>query len=170
MQLSDISRVAEIHTFGWRYAYRGIVSDEHLFNVMSVTKRIERLTEIFSASEKEGSWSGSDNFVYDDGILKAFLAVGPGRDEDKPHAFELGGIYVDPCLQGQGIGKALVAHCEKIAAERGYNEIFLWTFDKNTAARTFYEKLGYTHDGVTQIVEPYGATGVRYVKSVCEYQ
>jgi len=164
MQLSDIPRVAEIHVFGWRCAYRGIVSDEHLFNVRSVIKRMERFMEMFKDNDKEGSWSGSDNFVYDDGIVKATLAIGPCRDEDKPDAFELGGIYVDPCLQGKGIGTALATHCKAIATKRGYNEICLWTFEKNAAARTFYEKLGYTLDGTTQVYKAYNALGVRYTQ------
>jgi len=163
MQLSDIPRVAEIHIFSWRCAYRGIISDEHLFNELSVVKRIERLESLLR--DKADIWSGSDNYVYDDGIIKAFLSIGPCRDEDKPKAFELGEIYVDPCLQGGGIGTALVLYCEEIAAKRGYDEIILWTFEKNAHARAFYEKLGYTLDSATQIVEPYGAVGVRYSKN-----
>jgi len=163
MQISDIPRVAEIHVFGWRCAYKGIVPDEHLFNVLSVAKRMERFET--SMKDKEIAWN-SNTFVYDDGIIKAFLTIGPCRDEDKLSAFELGGIYVDPCLQGKGIGTALVAHCEEIAAKRGYNEVCLWTFEKNAAARAFYEKVGYVHDGATQIVEPYGAVGVRYHKAL----
>ena len=163
MQFSDIPRVAEIHVFGWRCAYRGIVPDEHLFNVLSVAKRMERFE--VSMKDKESAWN-SNTFVYDDGIIKAFLTIGPCRDEDKLSAFELGGIYVDPCLQGKGIGTALVAHCEEIAVKRGYNEVCLWTFEKNAAARAFYEKVGYVHDGATQIVEPYGAVGVRYHKAL----
>ena len=159
MQASDIPRIAEIHVFGWRCAYRGFISDEHLFKTMLVSKRMVKFEEYFSRGEY-------DSYVFDDGIIKAFLTIGPCRDEDKPEAFELGGIYVDPCMKGQGIGTALVAHCEKIAAERGYNEICLWTFEKNAPSRAFYEKLGYITDGATQIVEPFGAVGVRYCKQI----
>ena len=159
MQLSDVPRVAEIHVFGWRCAYRGIVSDEHLFNTLLVSKRMERFEESLRINDYE-------NYVYDDGIIKAFLTVGPCRDEDRPEAFELWGIYVDPCMQGQGIGTALVAYGENIAARHGYNEICIWTFEKNAPARAFYEKHGYAPDGATQIVEPYGAGGVRYHKNI----
>ena len=166
MQPSDIPRVAEIHTFGWRCAYRGIVSDEHLFNVMSVAKRTEKFEALFQNREGESYDFGGESYVFDDGIIRAFLTVGPCRDEDKPAAFELGGLYVDPCLQGKGTGTALAAYCEEIAAQRGYKEICLWTFEKNAPARAFYEKLGYELDGATQIVEPFGATGVRYHKEI----
>jgi len=163
MQLSDVPRAAEIHVFGWRCAYRGIVPDEHLFNVMSVAKRSERFEAILR-DQKGSGWSTGESYVYDDGIIKGILSIGPCRDEDKQSAFELGGIYIDPCLQGQGIGTALALYCEKAAVRRGYTEICLWTFEKNAAARAFYEKLGYIPDGATQTVEPYGAVGVRYHK------
>ena len=163
MQISDIPRVAEIHVFGWRCAYRGIVSDEHLFNTLLVSKRMERWTERLEENLRNNDY---ENYVFDDGIIKAFLGIGPCRDIDKPEAFELGGIYVDPCMQGQGIGTALVAYCENIAAERGYHEVCIWTFEKNAPARAFYEKQGYVLDGVTQIVEPYEAVGVRYCKRI----
>jgi len=164
MQASDIPRVAEIRVFAWRCAYRGIVSDRHLFNELTVISRIENLEKHLANSD--GDSFEQNRYVYDDGIIKAFLMVGQCGDTDKPHAFELGAIYVDPCLQGKGIGKALAAHCEKVAAAHGYKEICLWTFEKNAPARAFYEKLGYVHDGKTQIVEPYGATGVRYAKNI----
>jgi len=164
MKASDISRVAEIRVFGWRCAYRGIVSDEHLFNELSVTGRAEKLAEQFSKNDNTSY--EQDRYVYDDGIIRAFLMVGSCGDQDKPHAFELGALYVDPCLQGKGIGTALAMYCETIAITRGYNEICIWTFEKNAAARAFYEKLGYVHDGTTQNIEPYNATGVRYCKNI----
>ena len=159
MQASDIPRVAEIRVFGWRYAYRGIISDEHLFNELLVTKQIARLEEQRHSYER-------NRYVYDDGIIKAFLAAGPCGDDDKPEAFELGALYVEPCLQGGGIGTALAVFCEQVAGKRNYGEICLWTFEKNTPARTFYEKLGYTPDGTIKIVEPYGVAGVRYCKKL----
>jgi len=159
MQISDIPRVAEINVFGWRCAYRGIVSDEHLFNTKLVSKQMEKYEERFRNNDDGWEW-----YVFDDGIIKAILTVNPCEDADKPEAFELRALYVDPCMQGQGIGGALAAYCEKIAAQRGYNEICIWTFEKNAPARAFYEKHGYILDGATQVVAPYGAVGVRYCK------
>jgi len=167
MQVSDIPRVAEIHVFGWRMAYRGIVSDQHLFNNRLVSKSIDKFTQIINSDDTQNEMWGN-NYVYDDGIIKAFLTIGPCRDEDKQDSYELGGLYVDPCFKDQGIGRMLAHHCEKIAKQEGFTEICIWTFEKNTPARVFYEKLGYAHDGVTQIVKPYNAIGVRYAKILNE--
>lgn len=47
-------------------------------------------------------------------------------------------LYVLPEYQGQGIGKALLQQ-----AQREADELQLWTFQKNQAARRFYEKHGF---------------------------
>jgi len=156
MESADIPRAAEIHVFGWRSAYRGIVSDEFLFKDFTVAKRMEKFAEYLA--------KGEETYVFDDGILKAFLTVGFSRDEDKPDSFNLSGLYVDPLMQGQGIGSILVDHFEKIAVERGFNDVYLWAFEENKSARTFYEKHGYTPDGVTKILQPHGWKGIRYSK------
>jgi len=157
IQLSDVPRVAEIHVFGWRSAYRGIVSDEHLFKNMLVSNRIKRFeNSVLNKTE--------EIHVYDDGIVKAWISIGTCRDEDKTAAFELGGIYVDPFMQRQGIGAKMVTYCEELAASRGYNEICLWTFEKNLSAQAFYEKMGYVQDGATKLYENFNTMGMRYTK------
>ena len=165
MQASDVPRVTEIHVFGWRCAYRGIVSDEHLFTKMLVSTRLEK-TAAWLDTDGNADVSLGETYVYDDGIVKGFLTIGQCRDEDKAGVFELGGLYVDPCFKSQGIGRALALYCEEIAVKKGFNEILLWTFEKNAPTRAFYEKLGYTLDGKTMVVEPLGATGVRYSKRI----
>ena len=175
MTKPDIPRVAEIHIFAWRCAYRGIISDEHLFKQRLVSTQMEKLTEKLNSktendentceSANESIFTNmSETYVYDDGIVRAFMTVGVCGDEDRPLAFELYALYVDPCMQGGGVGTALARYCEAVARERNFAEICIWAFEKNTAARAFYEKLGYELDGKTQVVEPYGAVGVRYHK------
>jgi len=134
---------------------------------MLVSTRLEK-TAAWLKSDGNADVSFGETYVYDDGIIKGFLTIGLCRDADKEGAFELGGLYVDPCFKGQGIGTALALHTEKTAIERGYKEICLWTFEKNAPTRAFYEKLGYTLDGATMIVEPFDAIGVRYSKKLSE--
>ena len=157
MELADIPRVAEIHVFGWRTAFRGIVSDEILFGRMSVARSMKRF---------EGALGGEygETYVFDDGLIKAFITIGVCRDDDKPNAFELGGIYVEPLMKRQGIGKALVGFCEKVATGRGYKELCLWVLEGNTESRRFYEKMGFAADGSRKFLENIQATAVRYTK------
>ena len=159
MKLSDVPRIAEIHVYGWRNAYRGIVSDDHLFNKMLVSDRIKRFEQAFSNDITE-------TYVFDDGIIKAFLTIGVCRDEDKADSFEIWGVYVDPFMQRQGIGRKLVEYCEKQAVERGFNEICLWVLSENLASRTFYERMGYLPDGAEKLLEHLAVLEVRYTKKI----
>lgn len=129
--LDDATRIAEIHIFGWRAAYRGIISDEYLFAKLSVSKRILSLKKALEEKAEE-------TYVLEDqGIIKGFMTLGPSRNEDKRDAFELWGIYVDPLLTGIGIGTEMVRFFEFIARERAYTETILWVFKDNTRSRGF---------------------------------
>lgn len=136
----DSVRAAEISVYGWRNTYRGIVSDEILFKKILVSNKIKHFENAIENGIEE-------SYVYDDGIIKAILTIGKCRDADKQNSYELWGIYVDPFMQHQGIGKTLLKFCEEQGRNLGYGEVVLWTFEKNQLAREFYEKCGYQADG-----------------------
>ena len=143
MKAADIGRIAEIHVFGQRKAYRGILTDEWLFGETTVAKRTEYFKKQLENPRRAA-------FVYYDGIIKGFFIAAPCPDEGKAHALELERIFVEPLMQGQGIGKKLLLYCEEMAARLGFPEICLWVLEKNHAARGFYEKMGYALDGSRQ--------------------
>lgn len=160
MEISDIPRAAEIHVFGWRSAYRGIVSDEYLFTKMLVSKRIEAFTRFIGNASPE-------QYVYDyNGIIKGFMTIGGCRDDDKPDAFELWGIYIEPLMKRQGVGTELIDFCEGRATRRGYSEICLWVLEDNSAARRFYEKFGYSPDGEKKCIKALEVNEIRYTKAI----
>jgi putative acetyltransferase len=161
MELSDISRVAEIHVFAQRKAYRGIFSDEHLFKETTVAKRSEFFANQFQKDGREG-------FVFDDGIIRGFLITSPCLDEDRPDSLEIERIFVDPLMHRLGIGSKLIDYCEKIARQSGFNEICLYVVEGNILAREFYNKNGYAPGGAER-KRQLGDTGVseiRYIKSL----
>jgi putative acetyltransferase len=47
-------------------------------------------------------------------------------------------LYVLPLWQGQGVGQALM-----LVAKAAWPRLQLWTFQRNTLARRFYEKQGF---------------------------
>ena len=59
-------------------------------------------------------------------------------------ALKMRQVAVDDDLQGQGVGRFMVAACEKYALENGYTEIELNARD---VAIPFYEKLDYKKEG-----------------------
>lgn len=65
-------------------------------------------------------------------------------------AFE-GEYYIDsvavmPAFRGQGVGKELISHAEKLGKAEGYSKISLLAEDKNEKAFNIYKALGYVHD------------------------
>ncbi len=156
----DLSRIAEIHVFGWRNAYRGIVTDDFLFNKLSVRNSLERY---------EKKWEMTNDKFYvneDNGIINGFMIFGSCRDSDKPEAFELYAIYVEPLMLHQGIGRKLLEKFESIGIESGYSENIVWVFKENIQARKFYEKMGYKEEGKEQKLEEVNAIEMRYYKKL----
>ncbi|MGC9346657.1 MAG: GNAT family N-acetyltransferase [Anaerolineae bacterium] len=52
-------------------------------------------------------------------------------------------VVVKEAFRGRGVGRALMSMGERWARERGLEAVELDVFEFNTAARAFYEELGY---------------------------
>jgi len=52
-------------------------------------------------------------------------------------------FLVLPEFQGRGIGKALMEQALEFSLNRGYTEIYLWTFKGLDVARSIYERQGF---------------------------
>ena len=116
---ADLGRIAEIEIFNYRLSFYPIFrSDEFYFGEMQVLKRMESLRKLLH-----------EFFVYDDGAVKGFMRV---------HGTELCKLFVEPVLQSQGIGAALLSHAVNVL---GANQ--LWALEKNTRAIAFYERHGF---------------------------
>jgi len=60
-----------------------------------------------------------------------------------PHA-ELTELFVEPGYRRRGVGRALVAHAERLARERGAEELGVLTGFTNLEGQAFYRVVGYT--------------------------
>jgi len=157
--LQDCPRMAELHVMSWRHAYGHFIKHDFLHDPSALRRR----EEAFSKAVREDS---EETYVYEEGgLIKGILTIGDCRDADKgPQAFELWGIYLDPGSIGRGIGRRLAEFCEAQARARGRSEIVLWTFEKNAAARAFYEHLGFKPDGARKTIDFFGEYEMRYAK------
>ena len=163
LRREDVARVAEIQVFGWRTTFRGIMSDELLFNERTVEKWLHLWYGKVVANSKD-----IFDFVFaEDGHVKGVVTCGFCRDEDKVGAYELWGLYVEPCMKGGGIGTKLVEHCENKAREMGCKEFVIWAVEENVRAIEFYvKKFGYKLDGTKKVRPPVVVPQVRMVKKL----
>lgn len=154
----DLSRLAEIHTVGWRFAYQGIVPDEVLYVERTVEKAMGFWKKILDAQADQV-------LVFDDGILKGFVIHSACRDEDAAGAHEVGALYAEPAFVRQGVGSALVAAAEAQAIALGRTEVKLWALEGNDRGRGFYDAQGYRLDGGVKVIDEWnGARELRYSK------
>lgn len=118
----DAGRIAEIIVFNYRLNFYPIFRcDEFYFGELNVAA----LTEEYSSPPILES-----TFVYDDGAVKGVVQL---------DGSEVKRLFVEPVLQGEGIGAELLA----FAVERGGAD-HLWALEKNTRAIKFYRRNGFT--------------------------
>lgn len=113
----DACRLAEIEIFNYRLSFYPIFrNDEYYFGELQVATLMAQYDEATLAR----------TLVYDDGVVKGFLHYGGG---------EVRRLYVEPVMQSQGIGAALLEY-----AIRELNGKRLWVLEKNPRAIAFYQQ------------------------------
>lgn len=129
--VKDASRIAEILVFTKRMNYRRIFQNDKVsFGEIQVYPLAKAYIE--NPGKLEGIW------VYDDEFVKGLLHIAGDRIEE---------LYVDHFFENCGIGGELMAFAIK------RNCRYLWVLEKNTDARRFYERQGFTDTGKRRLEE-----------------
>ena len=116
---NDLARIAEIFIFNYRlYFYPIFRDDSFYFAELQVPDVMEQLRT-----------SVGRIWVYDDGVVKGFVET---------DGSEVRRLFVEPVLQGKGIGAALLAF---VIDDQQVDT--LWALEKNTRAIRFYERHGF---------------------------
>jgi GNAT superfamily N-acetyltransferase len=68
-------------------------------------------------------------------------------------AWEMTKMYVTPLQRRSGFARLLVGLAEEHAAERGADQMILWTDTRFQTAHRFYEHLGYQTDNRTRAID-----------------
>lgn len=84
-----------------------------------------------------------------------------GKDPDEPAAAHVYSLYVRPDTQGLGVGTRLLAAADERFRRDRMDEVTLWVFAANDAARGFYARLGWLPDGGERVEPQYGEPEVR---------
>ena len=119
----DLNRIAEIEVFNYRLKFYPIfLDDEFYFGELQVPNVARRYTD-----------SLEDIRVWDDGVVKGFILVNDG---------EVRKLFVEPVLQGRGIGARLLEYAVEHLGAR-----ILWALEKNEGAIRFYQQHGFRLTG-----------------------
>jgi ribosomal protein S18 acetylase RimI-like enzyme len=85
-------------------------------------------------------------FVAVDGTEKVGVVMA-GPDPDDPTIGHLARLYVAPERWAEGIGRQLYAAAVASLVDAGFPAATLWVLERNTRARTWYERLGWRLTG-----------------------
>jgi L-amino acid N-acyltransferase YncA len=137
----DIAGIAALHVASWRWAYRGLLSDEVL-TALSVEDRAAIWTELLADD-------GVAVLVAErDGALLGFASAGASRDDDATQGTgEVTAIYLAEGAAGTGLGRDLFSGIQLELRSRGFTQATLWVLETNARARRFYEREGWRWDG-----------------------
>ena len=143
----SIGRVVELHgTYYLKHWGFGLFFEAKVASDLS--KFLGRYDE-----KRDGFWA----VVLEDRVEGA-LAIDAIHDESE--GAHLRWFIVSDAFRGRGFGNRLINTAIEFCREKGYERIFLWTFDGLEAARHLYEKNGF------ELVEE--QKGARWGKEVKE--
>lgn len=121
-EMRDVARIAEIEVFNYRQNFFPIFrSDSFYFDQLQVPRLMDRY--------RENRGILTRTLVYDDGVVKGFARI-DGEELEK--------LFVEPVLQGEGIGTCLLRYAIAEANVR-----VVWALEKNTRAIAFYKRSGF---------------------------
>lgn len=84
-----------------------------------------------------------------DGVMAGWVKVRcPTALPSHVHVLEIGGLAVDPSLQGAGVGQRLVEAAVGESVRRGARKLTLRVLAPNMGARRLYERCGFVVEGV----------------------
>jgi GNAT superfamily N-acetyltransferase len=141
----DAEAIARVHLAAWAETYAGIVPSEFLAR-WSLRDRTARWERILSGDPPDPHRADVGVLVTD-GALGGFASWGEQRDDalrERGYSGEISAIYLLARIQGQGHGRAMMAHAAQGLLQRGHGTASLWVTRDNKRARGFYEGLGGT--------------------------
>ncbi|MBL8522573.1 MAG: GNAT family N-acetyltransferase, partial [Betaproteobacteria bacterium] len=126
--------IAAIHAASWKVAYRGLYADRYLDHEVAGERRRhwrKRVPELLAGD-------GEIFLAQIDGRAVGFICIELGTDREW-------GAYVDnlhvlPAWRGANVGGALLERGAAWARARGQKQLWLWVFERNHAARRFYDR------------------------------
>ncbi len=156
-ETSDISAISALFLRCWKGSYANVLSKD-VRDRMTEEASIELWSNALGANPERETILG-----FEEGILVGFFRIGPDKNDlTRGHLFSL---YVDPELAGRGFGTRLLENAVALTRTNGFNEMTLWVFEENTAARSLYEKFGFSPTGENKITPEWNTPEIEMLNS-----
>lgn len=154
----DEKTLAYIQTESWKSAFADIISADDLKKYTDIVKAESMYKNVLKSGYAEIS------ILEIDGKPHCIAAWSKARNPEFSDSAELICIHSLCNNWGKGYGTMMINHILDEIKNSGYNSVVLWVFEKNTRARSFYEKHGFVLTDNTQTT--YGAVEVMYRKDL----
>ena len=154
----DARGLAEVHVRSWQAAYKGQVPDDFL-DSLSVDRREKDWHQLLGNPSIKVFVAEAEQEIV------AFSSFGPVRDEglDKNSVGEVYAIYALEEFWDRGFGRRLMEASLATLSEMNCSTVKVWVLDTNQRAISFYQKFGFSADGV-QKVEARGGVELREIR------
>lgn len=146
---ADAHAIATLLVQSWRTAYRGLLPDDVLAG-LSIPEREQFWSEFLSARPPRTRALVATIA----GAVIGFAATGPPlvpADRADPTLGDLYALYLAPDVWRRGIGTRLHAAALDGLRSCGFTHAGLWILDTNERALHFYQRLGWTDTGRSQL-------------------
>ncbi len=147
--------IAAIHAASWKVAYRGLYADHYLDHEVEEERKQywnKRVPELFAG---DGEIFLAQMRGKDAGFL--CIELGP----DRHWGAYVDNLHVLHAWRGANLGGALLEHGATWAKARGQQRLWLWVFERNHAARRFYQRDGWR--AVERRLDDVPGGGRRYI-------
>jgi len=145
-RLEDAEGIAVVHVETWQECYKGVVPASYLES-LNVEERSKGWRYILSHTEQSC-------FVVElNSKIIGWVTCGRNRDGRSSEIYEIYGIYVLPQYWGTNAGYSLFGAAIETLDALHPTLISLWVLTENERAQSFYEKQGFTRDGIVKQVD-----------------
>ena len=148
--LADAEAIAQLHAQSWQQHYRGIMHDEYLNGAVHEDRQT-----IWAERLRCPSVTQHIVLAVNQSELCGFACT--YAQHDPQWGALLDNLHVSSTWQGKGIGRSLLQQSARWVSEQAVSEgLYLWVFEKNTAARAFYDQQGGINRDQTIVDNPGG--------------
>jgi GNAT superfamily N-acetyltransferase len=138
---ADALEIARVYVESWRWAYPGVLPQRYL-DGLSAERQAPHWAALIGAKTRAITWVARDE---DGGCGMA--SAGPARSK-AAGVGEVYTLYVSERVAGTGVGHLLLAYMVAQLKATLYSSALLWVLENNQRARNFYEREGWSLDGV----------------------